>query len=382
MSNCYDQGQLRAYLDGELTPLERGAIGAHAAVCAVCRSRLAELRTTASQVRAQLAQFDASPDPRAAFARLQGRLAVPTQEPLQRSKPMQSSRFWSGRRNVFAGVAALVVALSLLALPPVRAAATNLLSIFRVQQIMFVPVDQARIEQLQNLKLDGKAPFVGQPNVSRQSEPKEVASAAEASSETGYAVGEAATLPGPALNTTYTVIGPGTAEFQIDVPKVRQVLQGLGITDIDIPDALGTSPIKVSTQPFVSTHYRGAGYDLTLNQGRSPEVALPDGVDLAQLGTVALRVLDMTPEQAAIASSNIDWNSTLIFPFPADTANIRQVAVNGQKALLVQGGGRGNQHWQLYWQNGDHFYMLQSQGGGQQDEDAINMLIATAESVR
>ena len=295
---------------------------------------------------------------------------------------MQSrASFWAGpRRGVFAGLAALLAVVALLALPPVRAAANDLLSIFRVQQVLFVPVDQARIEQLRNLKLDGKAPFVGEPNVSEQQPPQEVANAAEATSAAGYSVAEAAKLPGQPQKTTYTVIGAGTAEFQVDVATVRQVLQGLGITDIDVPDALGSAPIKVSTQPFVSAHYVGDGYDLTLNQGRSPEVTLPEGVDLAQLGTAALRVLGMTPEQAAIASSTIDWNSTLIFPFPADTENIRQVQVNGQTALLIEAGGRSKQHWQLYWQSGDRFFMLKSQGG--REEEAIDMLISTAESVR
>jgi len=289
--------------------------------------------------------------------------------------------FWARRRSWLAGVAAIVAILGLLALPPVRAAADQLLSVFRVQKVVFMPIDPNRIEQLKALNLNGDTMFVGKPQMSDRTPPRTVASADEAAQAAGYAIAQPAQLPSAPLSTAYTVVGPNKAQFQINVAGARQVLDLLGIDDVTIPDALGAQPIQVESKPFVAVHYHGANYDLTLNQGQSPNVTLPKGVDLAQLGKAALRVLGTPPEQAEIASRQINWNNTLIFPFPADTDNIRQVSVNGEPALLVGGGARRSLHWQLYWQTGDRLYMLEGQGN-LSGEDLVAALITTAESVR
>lgn len=293
---------------------------------------------------------------------------------------MHASSFWSSRRRAALGaLAALIAVLGLLAVPPVRAAADQLLSIFRVQKIMFVPINAERVRELQQLDLNGQTLFVGKPTNSGRAAPRAVGSASEASGAVGYPIGEPS-FATPPLGSEYQVIAPGTSQFRVNVATARQILQGLGVTDVDIPDALGAGPITVEMSAFASAHYRGANYDLTLNQGQSPKVTLPPGVELAQLGKAALRVLGMTPEQADVASRSVDWSSTLIFPFPADTKNIRQVSVGGADGLLVGAGGRGDEHWQLYWQSGDRFYMLE--GSGLAEQDMIDLLTATAESVR
>jgi anti-sigma factor RsiW len=391
MSMCYDQGRLRAYLDGELPAIEHAAIRAHVAVCQACQVRLAEQRLAMAHIHELLPVPPDMPSPRAALADLHRRYGVQATKPpalrhaqdttTGREKTMHTTARWSERRNVFAAIAAVIALVSLLALPPVRAAANDLLSIFRVQRVVFVPVNADRVRQLEQLNVDGQALFVGKPITEGRAEPRTVASAAAATSAVGYAVAEPANLPSQPLNSEYTVLGAGKGEFQVNVETARQVLLGLGVTDVEIPDALGAGPIKVDFPPFVAAHYRGAGYDLTLNQGRSPNVTLPDGVDLAQLGTAALRVLGMTPEQAAAASRDIDWNGTLLFPFPANTDNIRQVTVGGSSALLVGAGSHDNKHYQLYWQRRDRFYMLEGRGGAT-EEAMIDLLIATAESVQ
>ena len=48
----HPRAQLSAYLDGALSPVERTAVDAHLDACGDCRARLAELRGTASLIRA------------------------------------------------------------------------------------------------------------------------------------------------------------------------------------------------------------------------------------------------------------------------------------------------------------------------------------------
>lgn len=387
MSTCYDEGRLRAYLDGELAPLAATALAAHLPTCPACRSLLAAQRASSAQVRTLLAA-PPTPDPAAALQRairaaqpapLIGAALAETQI---RSNPMQRlTASWSHRRGLYTTLLALIMLAGLLALPPVRAAADQLLSVFRVQKVVFMPIDPARIEQLNGLDLKGDALFVGKPKMDDAQPAQQFGSAAEAGRAAGYAVQQITGLP-DAQPGQFGVSGPGHAEVQLNVAALRQVLDALDIRDVTLPDALGAAPITIDTQAFVHTSYRGANYELTLHQGASPSVTLPEGVELAQLGRAALRVLGMAPAQAEIVSRQINWNNTLLFPFPADADNIHQLTINGEQALLVTGGGRRASQAMLYWQQGGQIYALEARSSGLNSEEQLDLLVRAAESVR
>jgi hypothetical protein len=295
---------------------------------------------------------------------------------------MQTSFLRSGRsRSLLAGLAAIVAVLSLLALPPLRVAADELLSIFRVQKLMFVPVSRDRLEQLNKLNFDEDTLFLSKPAVEQSASPRPVASAEEAAGAIGAAIGQPSAFPSAPLSAEFSVSSPAKTQFQVNVDAARQLLGLMGVDDVTIPDALGAAPIAVDVPAFAIAHYRGANYDMALYQGNSPSVTLPDGVDLSQLGKAALRLLGMSPADAELASRTINWNNTLLFPFPSDTNNIRQVTVGGENALLVSGGRRAVQQWQLYWQRGDTFYMLQA-SGSLSDVEMVDALVAAAESIQ
>jgi hypothetical protein len=388
MTNCYDEGRLRAYLDGELPPLERAALAAHLAGCAACRDLLGRQRDLAAQVRSLLSAPPAAPDARAALARLRAAdrsmrsIPAASGSTIQRSKFMQSNAFRSGRsRSLLAALAVVVAVASLLALPPLRAAADELLSIFRVQKLVFVPVSRERLDQLNKLNFDKDTLFVAKPTVGQSAPPRAVASAAEAAGAIAGAVGQPSAFPSAPLSSEFKVSSPNTMQFQVNVASARQLLELMAIDDVSIPDALGAAPIKVDVPAFAIASYHGANYDMALHQGHSPSVTLPDGVDLSQLGKAALRLLGMSSAEAEVASRTINWNNTLLFPFPKDTDDIRQVTVGGENALLVSGGRRGDQHRQLYWQHGDTFYMLQA-SGSMGEVDMIAAMVAAAESIQ
>jgi hypothetical protein len=169
-------------------------------------------------------------------------------------------------------------------------------------------------------------------------------------------------------------------QFSINVQAARQVLAMMNVNDVTVPDALGSTPIVVNMQPSLESHYHGTNYDLNLYQGVSPTVKLPDGVDLAQLGKAGLRVLGMDPAQADAVSRSIDWRSTLVFPFPTDFQDVRQVSIGNSQGLLV-GSERGDANgrepqWRMYWQHGNRFYILEGR-----NLDEAEML-AAAESIR
>lgn len=402
MTRCYDEGPLRAYLDGALPADEHAAVAAHLSGCPACQDRVEELRRLAAQVGALLATPALTPDPRAALARFEDGPRAPrpagalagSQESRAGARPGSldtnlsrrngmsiKDRVWSSpRRPLFAGLAVLLVLLGLLALPPVRAAADQLLDVFRVQKVLFVPTSADRIAQLQNLKFDQNTLFVAKPRLINQpAQPRTVESAAAASAAAGFTFREPTVFPAAPTSKQFVVRDRSVYQFQADVNASRQLLALMGVDDVSLPDALGAGPITADLPAWGEARYQGSNYELTLYEGRSPSVTLPDGVDIRLLGKAALRLLGMDSEQAETLSRQIDWTSTLIFPFPTDLSDmeIRQVTIGDAQGLLVRYVRENRSYWQLYWQGGDHFYVLQSRGRVYD----YNM-IAAAESIR
>ncbi len=378
MTQCYDDGRLRAALDDQLPAGERAHLDAHLAGCPGCRARAEQLRAAARRVAALLPSPAIPPDPQAALARLRAantaRADTPPALTQQRRTPMTNTQSPALRRGLIAAVA-VVALLSLLALPPVRTAASGLLQIFRVQKVVFVPISRDRMQQLRDLKFDESTLFVGEPRVlSAQTEPRAVRTTVEAAGLVGFNVAQPSGLPAPATKTNVVVQGRQTVEAQVNVQGARQLLQLMGIDDVSLPDTLGSAPIRADVAPSVVSNYSGPGYEVRLLQGRSPNVTLPPGIDLAQLGKAALRLLGLSSSQAETMSRQIDWSSTLLFPIPSDITDLRQVTINGGTGMLVSSGG---DEAVIYWQQGDRFFVMESNGPFSNDS-----LIALAESVR
>lgn len=381
MTRCYDDGALRAGLDGELQAEALRAQQDHLAVCPECRARHTELKALADQTTSLL--HTPSPDVPVALAALRRRIDRERPAPAgsrssypqssQRSIPMTSTRIW---RPWMGWAAALAVVLALLAFPPVRAVADQLLNVFRVQNVVFVPVTSERMEQLQQLNFDGETLFLSPPRqTGGSSETRTVASLNEAAALVGFTPAQPV-LPRPSSRAEFAVTDYATFEFQVNVESARELLRLAGVTDVTLPDALGAAPIVAEMSPAVSARYAGDGYEVILMQGVSPQVTLPQGVEMQQLGYAALRMLGMEPRQAATLAAQIDWRTTLVFPFPADLTSLRQVSVGGSPGLLVIEQGQGELRQILYWQRDERFYVLAGRGL------TVEAFLTMAESVR
>lgn len=390
MARCYDEGTLRAFGDDALHTEEHAVVAAHLAQCRACRERLAEVQALAARAHTLLGA-PAVPDAAAALGRFKsgaagrhasvGRHTAPEALRVQnrqiswRTRMMDTFHHISPgpRRRMVGGVMAAMLAVSLLLLPPVRAAADQVLQIFRVRTVLFLPLNPERLQQLEDLDFDEQTLFVAEPEIVNQpSPPRVVASVAEAAPLVGFMPRQPAIFPAAPVATETQVYDHQIAQFQVNVESARRLLELMGVDDVTLPDALGAEPIVADLAPVLETRYDGATYDLMLIQGTSPTVQLPDGVDLEQLGTAALRLLGMAPSQAAEVSRAVDWSSTFVFPFPANLDDVRQVTVGNAPGLLV--GDTDGYH--LYWQDGEQFFIMH--GRGMDDGD----MLAAAESVR
>jgi hypothetical protein len=110
-------------------------------------------------------------------------------------------------------------------------------------------------------------------------------------------------------------------------------------------------------------------------QSRGPEVALPEGVELEELGALGLQMAGMSAEEARLFAGRIDWRTTLLVPIPAEGSNFREVEVQGRKGLLVSGRHRakpgpdgrtrrGSWNSVLLWADDDNVYAAAGPGHG------------------
>ena len=136
------------------------------------------------------------------------------------------------------------------------------------------------------------------------------------------------------------------------------------------------------TTPIVIQHFASAaGMRANLVQARSPEVSLPPGVDLSQLGEIGLRILGMEAAEAHRFAQRIDWHSTMIVPVPTDAGEFREVTVNGQHGLLITSSEKGHEgpprgpRNMVLWADGQKVYGLMGSMGREE-------LVQMANSVR
>jgi hypothetical protein len=149
----------------------------------------------------------------------------------------------------------------------------------------------------------------------------------------------------------------------------------LDVADLDIPHELNGASVAIKTSAAVMLRYTRGKDEFRLFQAKSPEIDLPDGVDLPRLGAIGLQLAGMSPEEAQLFASKMDWRTTLLVPVPAMGGDFRDVAVGDAQGLLVtvrpprspQGEGlRPGSRWHsvLLWSSGDRVFALQGPGRG------------------
>jgi len=312
-------------------------------------------------------------EPRPEFEReLRGRLRAIDEERAAAAAPRP-------RRLVpaFAGAAAVFLVAFAFSFEPVRAAAREFLDLFRVQRFAAVKVDPARLAALQKSGLDLGSLVGGQVEVVvKPVAPVAVNSPEAGALDAGLTARQPASLPDGYALAGAAVARPGEFRVRLDAAKLRSLAEVAGADEIDVPDHWTGATMDVQVPPVLVTRYAkegaaaGAGY--VLLQARSPEIELPEGVELATLGRLALRVGGMSAEEALAFSQRVDWRSTLLVPVPMARANYREVEVRGRSALLVtsQGpapaDGSKRAAWSslLLWSEGAQVYALQGPGGG------------------
>jgi hypothetical protein len=286
-----------------------------------------------------------------------------------------------------ATAAGIALVAFLFTVPAVRVAAQNALDLFRVHSFAPIEVDQARLDQLHalhdQLGQDPATMVLDQQEVLQEpGKPVDYPSADLA--------GNAAGLPGlkqphgPLPNdmrfSKASVQGEGAARFTVRTEKLKKVIELLGLTDVRVPEQLDGQKVTVHMSPVVQQEYASDKSRMTLVEAHSPEVGLPAGTDLRQLGEIGLRILGLTADEARKVAGSIDWRSTLVVPVPTTAESFRQVHVNGHPGLFIRceepdaSGKRHRTGAVVMWTEGDRVLAVQSNLPGDQLLDLAQTL--------
>jgi len=269
-------------------------------------------------------------DPSPAFkAQLRERLRV--QEPAAEAR-----RDWP-RRALAAAAAVAAVAVSL-SVPAVRASVAQFVSLFRVVNVVGVPVDPSRLDRLEAENLQIGA-LIGEhvQVVQDPGPPLSVASLADAAAAAGMTLATPQWLPADTQIIEMAVVGERVMQVTASGLRLQQVMDALGIDDLAVPPGLDGQVVDVRVPPVVMIRYaHGERRRTRLFQARTPQLALPDTIDVQALGEIGLRILGLPPAEAKQFAQAIDWHTTLVVPVPPNAASFRQVDINGHRGVLIE----------------------------------------------
>ena len=290
-------------------------------------------------------------------------------------------------RPALASVFAVVLVGASFTLPAVRVAAQNALDLFRVHSFAGVEVDESRLDQLRKLhEQSGSDPammvFDHQEVLQEPAKPQEFPSADLAGSTAGLpGLMQPETLPPGYRFETAIVSGAGAIRLTMNASRLRPILDALALQDVQVPQGFDGQPITLRKPAAVMLRYTDGKRSFGVLESMSPEVSLPPGTDLRQLGEVALRVLGLNESEARRVASSVDWRNTLLVPVPTTAGSFSQVTVNGQKGLYIsmnaetrKDGTRSRRGSLVMWSEGGRVHAVRGELDGADALSVANSL--------
>ena len=377
-----NDGEIRAYQDRVGSGSESERSRAHLAACARCQEKADRLLVQAGQVEAHMASL-APGDNETPISASRAWTLLKVKNSREEEQPLLQKIFSRPYRTawVVGGIVA-ILAIAML-FPPVRAAASSFLGLFRVEKFTVVQVNPGELPKQLGSTTSFENLLSDSVTIEQSGDPQEVASAAEASAIAGIPV----RLPSNVTGDLKLEVQPGAkATFKIDLPRVRAVLDEIGRSDVVLPDEIDGATVDVELPTAVAASYgicdqtseaaREAGADpddpssirafcTTLVQMVSPTVTAPPGLDVAALGQAFLQFVGMSAEEAAQFSQQVDWTTTLVIPLPRYGTTYEDVVVDGVPGTLIhQSMEEHVPQFLLIWVKENIVYALTGPGDG------------------
>ena len=294
---------------------------------------------------------------------------------LRVEEPAPESHLWP--RRVLAASMAVVAIAALISVPAVRASVAQFVSLFRVVNFVAVPVDSTRLDRLkaENLEIGS---LIGEhiEVVQDPGPPVNVTSFENAAVVAGMTLALPEWLPVDTTVLETTVMGERVLRVTANSLRLQQVMDALGINDLAPPDGLDGHVVNVRVPPAVMIRYDHGKRRSRLFQAHTPQLTLPDGIDVRTLGEIGLRILGLAPAEARQFADVIDWHTTLIVPVPPNASSFKQVSIGGRLGVSIHHQPPDQSPTNtIVWSTSDRVFALVTLLG---DEQALTM----ANSVR
>jgi hypothetical protein len=289
--------------------------------------------------------------------------------------PGDTRRDWPYRALLAA--AAVVAVAVLVSVPTVRASVAQFVSLFRVVNFVAVPVDSSRVDRLkaENLEI---GTLIGEhvEVVLDPGPPISVPSFTDAAAVAGMTLAVPQWLPRNTQVLETSVMGERVVRVTADGQRLQQVMDALGINDLTVPAGLDGQIVNVRVPPVVMIRYEHGNRRTRLFQARTPQLTLPNSINVQALGEIGLRILGLAPAEAKQFAQALDWNSTLVVPVPPNASSFRQVNINGHLGVHIQHQPRNQSPTHtVVWSTSDRVFALVS-------IQNVDQVMAMANSVR
>ena len=383
MKKHLTDGELRAALDGELEAVQLQ----HLEICADCLSRQRQLQVHGQQVTRRLAFLVPTSEPVPSAHKAWNRFSQNSST----NKEISMFKKWFAFPIVRFGAATALILALILVVPGTRALASELLNLFRVQQVTVIPVDFTGVKQLTgNDALGSQLSELISSSIDmtqKPGSPTDAADATQASQLAGFTV----RLPKNSTPSQISVTGAAAFTATVDRAKAQALIDEAGRSDLVLPASIDGAKVSVTIPASVSAGYGtcpkpqaddtqsgdhqipGRQYPdcVMLAEIPSPFVKAPADVDVAQLAQIGLEFTGMSRDEAAAFTSSVDWTSTLVVPIPKNAATYQQVSVDGVTGTLIQRPADDFPQFALIWVKDGIVYTIS--GLGTNSQQAIDM---------
>lgn len=345
---CPDTGALQAFIDCELEIDARKDIEAHIAACKKCCDEVMSLKATDdfafSKIKAYKQHFEDFP---------MHCPIPPSLEPNEYHKSLSLKGVLKNmqkyKKIVAAACAAVVLATSI-AVPPVRSAIASTLSIFRVENVKGINISLTDLQEIQ------KKIAANQSEIDMEKLGKISVKGGDRSTIT---IEEAKKLQGLQVQfpADYSSVKPSISlteassiDFTLNVDNINQALKMFQSKKL-FPKAVDGKTIRASFPPMVTLNYNNDKNSFSINQVKSPEITVPEGVNVDEIYEILVD-LPLLPQNLQKQLKGIkDWKNTVYIPVVED--KMQEIDINGSKGYIASDYNSFNQrtYTTLIWYN-------------------------------
>ncbi len=277
--NCLSDNVLQMLLDGELSDEKAEEAMAHMACCEPCQLRYECMK----EINVFSATHLSESSVMAAF-----KASAPTSlNPIhldERKLEIGGLGHMKKIQKWMVTAAAVMVLVVGLTTPSVKAAVTDVVAIFRADNIQTVDVSLASLKQLEEAldKKEGAIDIKDLAKVTDSGFEDKTVTLEEAKDWVSFQIKPLVGLPNEATNTV-VVRTKGQIDFTLNIPKVNELMKTLGATTLFDP-ALDGKTFSILHKGEVDISYNlSEERFLHYSQTTAPEINAPAGTDMKQL---------------------------------------------------------------------------------------------------